>query len=91
MIHEAIDRIQRMELCYDAITEAADTNPDALREDAALHELLQILSHYYESGQWLRDYELDEKGLLPSGLKRGVLAQDAVYDLLSQIGGTLQV
>lgn len=38
-----------------------------------------------ESGQWLQDYELDEQGLLPQSLKRGVLAQDAVYDFLEEV------
>ena len=35
------------------------------------------------SGQWKEDYEADEAGQLPSGLKRGVLSQDALYNLLN--------
>ena len=31
----------------------------------------------------MRDYEADEAGKLPADLKRGVLSEDAVYDLLS--------
>jgi hypothetical protein len=46
---------------------------------------LCLLKDYYENGLWLHDYELDEKGLLPRELKRGVLSQDAVYNLLEQI------
>jgi len=42
------------------------------------------LSEYMESGQWLRDYEADEKGLLSRDMPRGVLAQDALYDLLEE-------
>jgi len=80
MIQEAIKRIQQMELCFDALGEAAKTHPNTLPED-----LLGVLTEYYESGQWLRDYELDEAGLLPRDLKRGVLAQDAVYDFLEQL------
>ena len=30
---------------------------------------------------------VDEKGLLPKDLKRGVLSQDAVYDFLSSLKG----
>lgn len=74
MINEAIARIRRMEQCFDAV-----------QEDAERGDQLQLLIRYYESGQWLHDYELDEQGLLPPDLKRGVLAQDAVYDLLEQI------
>lgn len=72
MIHEAIERISRLEAVF-----------DALRADPARADLLAELTAYYEGGQWLRDYELDEQGLLPPDLKRGVLAQDAVYDFLS--------
>ena len=72
-IPEAIRRIQYMEELFDALQ--ADLSPDALR----------VLMQYYESGQWLEDYQLDEQGLLPPGLKRGVLSQDAVYNFLMEI------
>lgn len=48
---------------------------DSIRED------LKKLEHYYET-EWMKDYESDEKGELPSKLKRGVLSQDSLYDLL---------
>ena len=57
---------------------------DAVRADPG-HPSLGELVRYYESGQWLRDYELDEQGLLPPNLKRGVLSQDGVYDLLENL------
>lgn len=38
-----------------------------------------------ESGQWLLDYEAEERGELPKNLKRGVLSQDALYNLLEEI------
>ena len=72
----AIDRIAQMELCFDILL-AADTS--AIRKDPALRTLLEQLTTYYEGGQWLQDYRLDEQGLLPPDLKRGVLSQDAVY------------
>ncbi len=30
----------------------------------------------------MKDFEADEAGKLPEGLKRGVLSEDAVYDLI---------
>lgn len=77
-MQEAINRIRRMEACFDRLQSIAD-------EDAVSREMLQTLTQYYESGQWLQDYELDEKGLLPQDMKRGILAQDAVYDFLDRI------
>ena len=85
VIDEAAQRIERMESRFDALLEAESTNPAAIRKDAVLREYLRILTQYYENGQWLQDYELDEKGLLPKALKRGVLSQDAVYDFLGRI------
>ena len=45
---------------------------------------LLLLDEYYTSGEWRTDYEADEAGQLPAELKRGVLSQDGVYDLLSE-------
>ena len=44
-----------------------------------------LLEEYYTSGEWREDYEADEAGLFPVDLKRGVLSQDGVYDLLEQL------
>lgn len=40
------------------------------------------LSRYYGSNQWRKDLEDDEAGKLPHDLKRGVLSEDAVYNLI---------
>ena len=85
MIQEATDRVRQMELYFDILQKAANDDPDALREDASIKSILQILVQYYEGGQWQRDYELDEEGFLPQDLKRGVLSQDAVFDFFAQI------
>lgn len=42
------------------------------------------LEEYYSSPQWLEDYDADCVGLIPKDLKRGVLSQDAVYNLLCE-------
>lgn len=85
VIEKAVDRVRRMEAVFDRLTEAAGEDPAAIREDEALREQLGILARYYESGLWLEDYELDEAGLFPQKLKRGVLSQDAVYDFLQRL------
>ena len=84
-IQQSIDRIGRMELIFDLLQKVADTNPAALRNNMLLEELLWTLTEYYEGGQWLQDYELDEQGLLPQNLKRGVLSQDGVNNLLEKL------
>ena len=82
---EVIMRITRMEQCFDTLRAAAAHDLTQLESDSTLREQLAALAAYYEGGQWLRDYELDELGLLPPNLKRGVLAQDAVYDFLNEL------
>lgn len=88
MIEETIQRIRQMEQYFDKLLELEHTDPDTLREDASVQAILCTLIRYYESGQWLQDYELDEQGLLPQNLKRGVLAQDTLYDFFDRIQST---
>ena len=83
-IRQAIERVRQMEQCFDFLQQLARENP-APENDVLFQELLAFLTQYYHGGQWLRDYELEEQGLLPRELKRGVLAQDAVYDFLESL------
>ena len=55
---------------------------DRFQKNQALEEDLSVLLQYYENGLWRRDFELDEQGLLPKELKRGVLSEDGLYNLL---------
>ena len=61
-----------------------ETRFDRLLKNSAREDDLKILLDYYENGQWLRDYRLDEQGLLPPDLKRGVLSEDGFYNYLQQ-------
>lgn len=80
MSKDRIDRIKAMESTMNRV--AAALNSDAPLSDSA-REDLKTLNEYYQN-QWLSDFEADEKGLLPDSLKRGVLSEDALYDLLSE-------
>ena len=82
---QAVERIEKMERVFDELKQAAEQDKAALFENAALRELLRELTGYYDDGQWLRDYEFDERGLIPREIKKGVLSEDAVYNLLSEI------
>ena len=67
---EIIERIEYMEALYDRAIETRAISPELIA--------------YYESGQWLHDYEADERGELPRNLKRGVLSQDGLWELLQK-------
>jgi hypothetical protein len=84
MLRTTIERIQKMEVYFDTLSSVARSNPLILKEDVNLQKMLCELTSYYESGQWLQDFEADERGELPEDLKRGVLSEDGVYNLLSE-------
>lgn len=84
-LQETIERITLMEFYFDTIQKALETNPYFLKKEAPAGIMLQELTEYYENGQWMADYEADEAGLLPHDLKRGVLSEDGVYNLLFEI------
>lgn len=51
---------------------------------ATLRSAIFILEAYYTSPAWRADFEADEAGLLPPDLKRGVLSEDGIYNLLEE-------
>ena len=79
----SIDRIREMEEILDEAAPAVEALCTALEAYENLYEKIRKLEGYYSGGQWMRDYEADELGKLPKELKRGVLSEDAIYDLLA--------
>ena len=55
-----------------------------LEEQLSVQEDFFELSSYYESDLWMEDYEADEAGELPPDLKRGVLSEDGLFNLLTE-------
>ena len=78
----ATDRIRAMERCFDALSGAMRGEGEM---DADMMDAARVLAAYMESGQWLQDYERDERGELPAEMKRGVLSQDALHNLLTEL------
>ena len=81
---DQIERIQRMEACMDAAEQAMGQLSEALTAFEAVQPQYNELRSYYGSDLWMQDYEDDEGGRLPRELKRGVLSQDGVYDLICE-------
>ena len=78
----AEERVCRMEELFVRLSAAAADGRTASDSEDDLREAARVLSEYLSGGGWLQDYERDEQGLFPAGLKRGVLSQDGLYDLL---------
>lgn len=81
---DRIKRIEEMEKNLDASAAAIKKLGEALEEYEAAQKGYKKLCDYYGSSRWLNDFEADEAGKLPAGLKRGVLSEDAVFDLISE-------
>lgn len=79
---ERVERIQAMEERLDRCVEATARLSAACEEWKETLEDSRILEDYYQGGDWMEDYEADERGELPDDLLRGVLSEDAVYDYI---------
>ena len=81
---EQIERITQMEQCLDATEKAIRELSEALSAFEEVQLQYRQLNDYYGSDAWMQDYEDDEAGKLPKDLKRGVLSEDAVFDLITE-------
>lgn len=79
---EQITRIREMERRLEEATAAVGQMEEALEHYEAAQEEVERLAAYLDSEEWQRDYADDEKGLLPADLKRGVLSEDGIWNLL---------
>ena len=78
------ERIKKMEAILDRATVAIEELEQKLDEFDKIQDDIKILDAYYSSESWKRDLALDEQGKLPRDLKRGVLSEDAIYNLLER-------
>ena len=79
-----IERIERMEQNLERATDALRALNYALDEYEAVQEALHELDTYYGSDTWKQDFADDEQGRLPKSLKRGVLSEDAIWNVLEE-------
>ena len=80
---EQIERIRQMELRLERSAAAVMELSAALDKYEAVQEDIKTLNQYYGSEEWKRDFADDEAGRLPADLKRGVLSEDGIWNLLS--------
>ena len=83
---EQTERIVRMEHLLEVATRAVKRLAAALDDYEAAQEALRELEAYYGSEEWKQDFAADEAGRLPKEMKRGVLSEDAVWNLLEERG-----
>lgn len=80
---EQLQRVTHMERLLNEAAAAVSVMDNAIEGYRAVQENIAELRHYYEGGQWMEDVQADADGKLPPTLPRGVLTEDAIYDLLT--------
>ncbi len=76
------ERIQMMEERLDRASQVLENLSSALDSYVEAQEDIRALDAYYGSEEWKQDYADDEAQRLPQDLKRGVLSEDAIWDML---------
>ena len=79
-----IARIRLMERRLNRAVAAVKRLEAALDKYEAAQEDITALDEYYGSELWRQDLADDEAGRLPEGLKRGVLSEDGIWNLISE-------
>lgn len=79
---EQTERITMMERCLNRASQAVIKLSASLDEYEAAQKAVQELSAYYGSDTWKQDFDDDRQGRLPQDLRRGVLSEDAIWNLL---------
>ena len=72
-----------MEQYLDRASQAVMRLSAALDDYAEAQEALSELEAYYSSDKWKQDFADDEAGRLPQDLRRGVLSEDGIWNLLN--------
>ena len=78
------DRITYYEEKMERVQKTLEKLKAAAEETRQLEGDVKELKDYYSSKQWKKDFADDEQGKLPADLKRGVLSEDGLYDLLAE-------
>lgn len=77
-------RIYEMEDILDQATQKMNALEEKMAEYEAFQPEIQKLEAYYTSPQWKEDFAADEAGEYPENLKRGVLSEDGIWNVLER-------
>ncbi len=77
-VMDRVQRVREMEARLNRIGAWLESSGPSVEED------VRILGEYYQSPLWRSDFEADEAGEMPADLLRGVLSEDAVYNVLTE-------
>ena len=79
---EQIKRIEDMEKIMYKAEKTLSELRNAIEQYKDLQNEIGKLEKYYESDLWRKDFDDDCCGKLPQDLKRGVLSEDGIWNIL---------
>ena len=79
-----------MESILEKATQRMDAMEKKIEEYEAFQAEIRKLEEYYTSPQWKADFAADEAGQYPNKLKRGVLSEDGIWNMLERNRELLQ-
>ena len=82
LMDEQLQRIHKMERHLNRASAALKRLSSALDKYEEAKADIAALANYYGSDEWKQDFAADEAGRLPKNLKRGVLSEDGIWNLL---------
>ena len=82
---QPLERIPEMEAVYQEAEAAVAAYEAALVALRKKMTVLQTMSDYYGSEDWFLDLDYEEREGLPEGMTSGVLSEDGVYNILTDI------
>lgn len=77
--YEHIEQLERIRVSYEQLLRQAEAMLDELEHKTDAYITLR---EYYISDQRNQDLLDDEQGLIPQTVKRGILSEDELYDLM---------
>ena len=80
---EQEERITQMEQRMERAAAAVMSLSAALDRYEEVQEDISALEAYYDSEAWKQDFADDEAGKFPADLRRGVLSEDGIWNLLT--------
>ncbi len=82
---EQVGRIKRNEEAFNRVAASVSALKEAIKSYDDVSEDIKSLTEYYDSSDWKKDSSDDDNNLIPNDLKRGVLSEDGIYNLLDEV------
>ncbi len=81
---EGYKHLSEMEEIFNKVLQTQSALEKAIEEYRELQPEVDKLEAYYSSKQWKDDFASDERGEIPADVKRGILSEDGIYNMLER-------